>query len=254
VIVLLELNNVSCGYDNVDVVRNITFKAKRGEILCIVGPNGCGKSTLLKAIGKLIDYKGNISLDFNNIENLNRKELAKNIALMTQTNNIYFPYTVYETVCLGRYAYLKGALSSLSKEDRDIVIEAIKSVGLIELKDKLISELSGGQLQRVFLARAFAQNPQVILLDEPTNHLDLKCQVEILEYLSLWAKNNNKIVIGVLHDLNLVNLFSEKIVMLSQGEVVGKGTSKEVFSEDDLEKVYNINVKGFMLKALKKWQ
>jgi len=142
----------------------------------------------------------------------------------------------------------------LSKEDNDIIIEAINSVGLIELKDKLISELSGGQLQRVFLARAFAQNPQVILLDEPTNHLDLKCQVEILEYLSLWAKNNNKIVIGVLHDLNLVNLFSEKIVMLSQGEVVGKGTSKEVFSEDDLEKVYNINVKGFMLKALKKWQ
>jgi iron complex transport system ATP-binding protein len=122
------------------------------------------------------------------------------------------------------------------------------------LKDKLISELSGGQLQRVYLARAFAQNPQVILLDEPTNHLDLKCQVEILEYLSLWAKKNNKIVIGVLHDLNLVNLFSEKIVMLSGGEVTGKGTPKEVFLEDDLEKVYNINVKSFMLKALKKWQ
>ena len=251
---MLELRNVSCGYDNIDVVRDITFEAKRGEILCIVGPNGCGKSTLLKAIGKLIEYKGDISLDSKNIENLNRKELAKNIALMTQTNNIYFPYTVYETVSLGRYAYLKGALSSLSKEDNDIIIESIKSVGLIELKDKLISELSGGQLQRVFLARAFAQNPQVILLDEPTNHLDLKCQVEILEYLSLWAKKNNKIVIGVLHDLNLVNLFSENIVMLSNGEVIGKGTPEEVFLEAELEKVYNINVKSFMLRALKKWQ
>ena len=251
---MLELRNVSCGYDNIDVVRDITFEAKRGEILCIVGPNGCGKSTLLQAIGKLIEYKGDISLDSKNIENLNRKELAKNIALMTQTNNIYFPYTVYETVSLGRYAYLKGALSSLSKEDNDIIIESIKSVGLIELKDKLISELSGGQLQRVFLARAFAQNPQVILLDEPTNHLDLKCQVEILEYLSLWAKKNNKIVIGVLHDLNLVNLFSENIVMLSNGEVIGKGTPEEVFLEAELEKVYNINVKSFMLKALKKWQ
>lgn len=251
---MLEIKNLSCGYDKVDVVRDITFEAKRGELICIVGPNGCGKSTLLKAIGKLIEYKGHIILDSTNIENLNRKELAKNIALMTQTNNIYFPYTVYETVSLGRYAYLKGSLSSLSKEDVDIVIEAIKSVDLIELKDKLISELSGGQLQRVFLARAFAQNPQVILLDEPTNHLDLKCQVEILEYLSLWAKKNNKIVIGVLHDLNLVNLFSEKIVMLSQGEVIGKGTPEEVFLEDNLKKVYNINVRGFMLKALKKWQ
>ena len=253
-IILLELKNVSCRYDKVDVVRNITFEAKRGEILCIVGPNGCGKSTLLKAISKLIEYKGNIILDSNNIEKLNRKDLAKNIALMTQTNNLYFPYTVYETVALGRYAYLKGALSSLTKEDIDIVVEAIKSVGLIELKDNLISELSGGQLQRVYLARAFAQNPQIILLDEPTNHLDLKCQVEILEYLSLWAKKNNKIVIGVLHDLNLVNLFSEKIVMLSNGEVIGKGTPEEVFLEDELEKVYNINVKSFMIKALKKWQ
>ena len=251
---MLEIRNVSCGYDNQDVIHDITFEAKRGEILCIVGPNGCGKSTLLKAIGKLIEYKGNVILDANNIENLNRKELAKNIALMTQANNIYFPYTVYETVSLGRYSYLKGALSSLSKEDKDIIIEAIKSVGLIELKDKLISELSGGQLQRVYLARAFAQNPQVILLDEPTNHLDLKCQVEILEYLSSWAKKNNKIVIGVLHDLNLVNLFSEKIVMLSQGKVVGKGKPNEVFLEDDLEKVYDINVKSFMLKALEKWQ
>lgn len=251
---MLELRNVSCGYGNEDVVHHITFEAKRGEMLCIVGPNGCGKSTLLKAIGKIIEYKGDIILDDNNIENLNRKELAKNIALMTQTNNIYFPYTVYETVCLGRYVYLKGALSSLSNKDRDIVIESIKSVGIIELKDKLISELSGGQLQRVFLARAFAQNPQVILLDEPTNHLDLKCQIEILEYLSSWAKKNNKIVIGVLHDLNLVNLFSDKIVMLNQGDVIGKGTSREVFSEEDLEKVYNINVKSFMIKALEKWQ
>ncbi|SFD16391.1 ABC transporter ATP-binding protein [Clostridium uliginosum] len=251
---MLELKNISCGYDGVDVVRNITLEAKRGEILCIVGPNGCGKSTLLKSIGKLIEYRGDIVLDSKDIEKLNRKELAKNIALMTQTSNIYFPYTVYETVSLGRYAYLKGALSSLSKEDNAIIIEAIKSVGIIELKDKLISELSGGQLQRVFLARAFAQNPEVILLDEPTNHLDLKCQVEILEYLSLWTKENNKIVIAVLHDLNLVNLFSEKVVMLNQGEIIGQGTPKEVFLEDDLEKVYDINVKRFMLNALGKWQ
>lgn len=251
---MLELKNITCGYDKVEVLRNITFEAKRGEILSIVGPNGCGKSTVLKAIGKLIEYKGNIILDSNNIESLNRKELAKNIALMTQTNNIYFPYTVYETVSLGRYAYLKGVLSSLTKEDEDVVMEAIKSVGLIELKDKLISELSGGQLQRVYLARAFAQNPQIILLDEPTNHLDLKCQVEMLEYLALWAKSNNKIVITVLHDLNLANLFSEKIVMLNNGEIIEKGIPKEVFSEEFLENVYNINVKEFMLKALEKWQ
>lgn len=251
---MLALKNVSCGYDKVNIIKDITFEAKRGEVLCIVGPNGCGKSTLLKAIGKLIDYEGNIVLDSNNIENLNRKDFAKNIALMTQTNNVYFPYTVYETVTLGRYAYLKGALSSLSKEDDSIVIDSLQSVGLIELKDKPINELSGGQLQRVFLAKSFAQNPEVILLDEPTNHLDLKCQIEILEYLSFWAKENNKIVISVLHDLNLVNLFGEKVILLSEGNIIGKGTPKDVFSESALKIVYNIDVKNFMLNALRQWQ
>ena len=133
-------------------------------------------------------------------------------------------------------------------------MESIKSVGLTELKDTLISELSGGQLQRVFLAKSFAQNPEVILLDEPTNHLDLKCQIEILEYLSSWAKTNNKIVISVLHDLNLVNLFGEKVVLLSQGEIISKGPTKEVFLKDNLEKVYKIDIKDFMLNALKQWQ
>lgn len=252
--ILLEVKNVSCGYDKIDIIKDATFQAKRGEILCIVGPNGCGKSTLLKAIGKLIEYKGKISLDSNDIKNLSVKEFAKNIALMTQSNNIYFPYTVYETVALGRYAYLKGILSSLSKEDDLIVMKSIKSVGLIDLKDKLINELSGGQLQRVFLAKSFAQDPEVILLDEPTNHLDLKCQIEILEYLSLWAKENNKIVIAVLHDLNLVNLFGEKVILLSQGEIISKGTPKEVFLKDNLKNVYNIDVKNFMINALKQWQ
>lgn len=251
--ILLELKHISCGYDKIDIIKDITFKAKRGEILCIAGPNGCGKSTLLKAIGKLVEYKGNIVLDSNDIKNLSGKEFAKHIALMTQTNDIYFPYTVYETVALGRYAYLKGVLSSLSKEDDLIIMDSIKNVGLIKLKDKLISELSGGQLQRVFLAKSFAQNPEVILLDEPTNHLDLKCQIEILEYLSLWAKENNKIVISVLHDLNLVNLFGDKVVLLSQGEIISKGTAKEVFLKDNLKKVYDIDVKNFMLNALKQW-
>ncbi|OOM07493.1 putative siderophore transport system ATP-binding protein YusV [Clostridium saccharobutylicum] len=251
---LLDVKNISCGYDKIDIIKDATFEAKRGEVLCIVGPNGCGKSTLLKAIGKLIEYKGKISLDSNDIKNLSVKKFAKNIALMTQSNNIYFPYTVYETVALGRYAYLKGILSSLSKEDDLIVMKSIKSVGLIDLKDKLINELSGGQLQRVFLAKSFAQDPEVILLDEPTNHLDLKCQIEILEYLSLWAKENNKIVIAVLHDLNLVNLFGEKVILLSQGEIISKGTPKEVFLKDNLKNVYNIDVKNFMINALKQWQ
>ena len=251
---MLEIKEVRCGYDNKEIVKGVSFNVERGNNLCIVGPNGCGKSTLLKSIANLLDYKGNITLDSKEISKLNRKDLAKNVALMTQASNIYFPYTVYETVALGRYAHLKGLFSRINKEDDEIIIKSITNVGLIDIKDKLISELSGGQLQRVYLARAFAQNPDVILLDEPTNHLDLKCQIEILDYLNKWTKENNKIVVAVLHDLNLVQTFGEKVVMMNDGKIISSGTPKEVLSGEKLKEVYEVDVKGFMIDALEKWK
>ena len=171
---MLEVKNVRCGYDNNEIIKGVSFNVEPGSNLCIVGPNGCGKSTLLKSIANLLNYKGSILLNGKEISKFNRKDLAKNIALMSQASSIYFPYTVYETVSLGRYAHLKGVFSRMSKSDEEIIIKSIENVGLLDLKDKLISELSGGQLQRVYLARAFAQDPNVILLDEPTNHLDIK--------------------------------------------------------------------------------
>lgn len=251
---MLEIRDVRCGYDDKEIVKGVSFNVKRGNNLCIVGPNGCGKSTLLKSIANLLDYKGNIKLDSKEISKLNRKDLAKNVALMTQASNIYFPYTVYETVALGRYAHLKGVFSRINKEDDEIILKSITNVGLIDIKDKLISELSGGQLQRVYLARAFAQDPDVILLDEPTNHLDLKCQIEILDYLNRWTKENNKIVVAVLHDLNLVQTFGEKVVMMNNGKIISSGTAKEVLSRENLKEVYGVDVKGFMIDALEKWK
>ena len=251
---MLEIKEVRCGYDNKEIVKGVSFNVERGNNLCIVGPNGCGKSTLLKSIANLLEYKGNIKLDSKEISKLNRKDLAKNVALMTQASNIYFPYTVYETVALGRYAHLKGVFSRINKEDDEIILKSITNVGLMDIKDKLISELSGGQLQRVYLARAFAQDPDVILLDEPTNHLDLKCQIEILEYLNKWTKENNKIVVAVLHDLNLVQTFGEKVVMMNNGKIISSGTPKEVLSGEKLKEVYEVDVKGFMIDALEKWK
>ena len=173
---------------------------------------------------------------------------------MTQSSHIHFPYTVYETVALGRYAHLKGVFATLSENDNNIIVKCIENVGLLDLKNKLINELSGGQLQRVFLARAFAQDPEVILLDEPTNHLDLRCQIDILEYLNKWTKENNRIVVAVLHDLNLVQSFGESVLMLNNGEVVAKGIPKHVLEEEKLKKVYGINIKTFMLNVLRKWE
>ena len=251
---MLEVKSVSCGYDSEDIVKNVSFKVERGNNLCIVGPNGCGKSTLLKSIANLLDYRGNITLDSKEMSKLTRKDLAKNVALMSQASNIYFSYTVYETVSLGRYAHIKGVFSKIGKEDDEIILKSIENVGLLDIKDKLITELSGGQLQRVYLARAFAQDPDIILLDEHTNHLDLKCQIEILDYLNKWTKENNKIVVAVLHDLNLVQTFGEKVIMMNNGKIVSSGTPKEVLNNDKLKDVYGVDVKGFMIEALEKWK
>lgn len=251
---MLEVNNIYCGYNGEDVVYDISFKVNRGENICIVGPNGCGKSTLLKAISNLISFKGSVLLDNRELKNLKRKELAIKIGLMTQSSNILFPYSVYETVALGRYPHLNGIFSKLSKADEDIVYKSLERVGILDIKDKLISELSGGQLQRVFLARTFTQEPEIILLDEPTNHLDLRYQIELLDYLKLWAKENNKIVVAVLHDLNLVQSFADNVLLLDKGKIINNGTPKEVLNKDDLEKVYNIDIKGFMIKILEKWR
>lgn len=252
--IMLKIRNLYCGYDGKDVIKDFNIDITRGQNVSIVGPNGCGKSTLLKAMVSLIDYKGNIFLDGKEVKSIKRKELAKKVALMSQNSQIYFPYTVYETVALGRYAHIDGVFARLSKRDEEIILNCLSNVGILDLKDKLINELSGGQLQRVYLARVFAQEPDIILLDEPTNHLDLKCQIEILEHINKWTKENQKTVIGVLHDLNLVQMFSDDVIMLSEGYIVSKGKTKDVLSEDKLKEVYGVDIKKFMINALEKWR
>lgn len=250
---MIEVKNIYCGYDNKKIIKDLSFNVNNGENLCIVGPNGCGKSTLLKSIANIIEYEGSVKIDNKEVSSFSRIDLAKKVALMSQMSQIYFPYTVYDTVSLGRYAYSKGAFSKLSLKDRKIIIDSMKKVGIYELKDKLITELSGGQLQRVFLAKIFAQDPDIILLDEPTNHLDFKNQIDLLENLNEWVKTNNKIVIGVLHDLNLVQYFADKVLMIQSGKVVSYGRPEDVLKGEILNDIYGMDIKEFMVNILQKW-
>ncbi|MGL5647611.1 MAG: ABC transporter ATP-binding protein [Clostridium sp.] len=250
---MLEIKNLSCGYDGNDVIHNVSFNVRKGETISIIGPNGCGKSTILKAIAGIIEYEGIVNIENEDRKNIKRKDLAKKIALMSQNAEIFFEYTVYEAVALGRYPYMKDMFSSYTEKDNEIILNSLKEVGILDIKDRNIKELSGGQLQRVYLARAFTQEPEIILLDEPTNHLDLKCQIEILTYINKWARKKNKIVIGVLHDLNLVSMFSEKVILIEEGKIVLNKDAEDVLKSDEIEKVYGINIRNFMREALKKW-
>jgi iron complex transport system ATP-binding protein len=251
---MVEIKNLCCGYNGFDVLKNISLSVQPGGLLCITGPNGCGKTTLLKSIARLIPFRGSIQLGGRETSSFSRKDLAKKTAFLRQSSRIYFPYSIYDTVALGRYAYSEGFLKTFSKEDRAFITAILHTLALYDDRDRLITELSGGQLQRVFLARTLAQDPDLILLDEPTNHLDLKHQVELLKYLCEWAAGGNKTVIAVLHDLNLVRYFGSAAVLLREGELAASGTPEEVLGERALAEIYGMDIRAFMLESLGKWK
>jgi iron complex transport system ATP-binding protein len=255
---MLEVKDLFAGYGGADVICNINFTAQSGESLCVLGPNGCGKSTLLKSIARVIDYRGVVSMDGEDISALPRRELAKKIALLNQSASVYFPYTVYETVSMGRYAYSQGlpyyGLKNLSAEDKEIIENILKKLDIWDIRERMIDELSGGTLQRVFLARTLAQTPDLILLDEPANHLDLKHQIELLNFLKAWVKESNKTLISVFHDLNLARLFSDTAIVLNNGTIAANGKIDEVLNGEILSGVYGIDIRAFMRESLEKWK
>jgi iron complex transport system ATP-binding protein len=251
---MIEVRELSAGYGGDDVIHNINFKAEKGESLCILGPNGCGKSTLLKCIARIIDYRGAVLLEGVDSGAFSRRELAKKIALLSQNMQVFFPYTAHETVSMGRYAYSKGFLKNLSPEDIDIVKTILVKLDIWDIKDRMIDELSGGTLQRVFLARTLAQTPDIILLDEPANHLDLKHQIELLDFLKSWVKENGKTLIGVFHDLNLARRFGDTAVLMDNGTIAGSGEINEVLKSDNLNRIFGIDIRNFMKDSLELWQ
>jgi len=249
----IEVQNLYAGYGGTEVIHNISFMVNTGESLCVLGPNGCGKSTLLKSIARLINYRGNVTLNGQNTHAIPRKEFAKKIALLGQTAQVLFPYTVHETVSMGRYAYTTGFLKNLSANDNDIIENIIAKLDIASIRDRMIDELSGGQLQRVFLARTLAQTPEVILLDEPTNHLDLKYQIELLTFLKSWVKESGKILVAVFHDLNLARQFGDTALLMQNGTVASGGAIAETLRSEILQQVYGIDIQGFMRESLGKW-
>ena len=251
---MLKVFNLYAGYNNKDVIFDINFDVQRGESLCVLGSNGCGKSTLLKSIARIIEYRGGVSMNGEDISAVTRKELAKKTALLSQSAQVFFPYTVYETVSMGRYAYSQGLFKNLSDEDEIIIEEICKKLDIWEIKERMIDELSGGTLQRVFLARALAQTPDLILLDEPANHLDLKHQIELLNNLKNWVKENNKSLIGVFHDLNLARQFTDTAIVMNEGKIAANGKIDEVLNSEVLNDIYGINIHAFMRKSLEKWK
>jgi len=238
---ILKVKNVSFSYDSIEALKGVSFEAEEGKILGIIGPNGSGKTTLIKCINKVLKpQEGVVLLDDINLATLNQKEIAQKIGVVPQFS-FRFPFTVFDTVLMGRFPYLKR-FAREKKEDFDIVEECFNLCGISHLAERLITEISGGEYQKVIIARALAQRPEVLLLDEPTLHLDINHQIEILELLKSLAKKKNLIVIMVSHDLNLAARFSDKILILKKGKIFKVGLPDEVFTPSVLKEVYGIEV------------
>lgn len=254
--VIITVSGVSAGYTgNTPVLRNISFSLHHGERLAIIGPNGCGKTTLLRVLAGILPYRGTVHVrpadpghpragELIELSTLTTRQTARETALLVQLSPPAFPYTVYDTVLLGRYARQgTGWKRSSSQADKDKVRKALADCGILDLARQPLNALSGGQMQRVYLARALAQDPAVLLLDEPTNHLDLQYQLDILDRISSGVSRGQPCAaVGVFHDLFFARRFADTLLLMNSGSIVDQGPPDDVLAGETVNRVYRMNV------------
>lgn len=235
----LQLKGISLGYGNRTIVSDINFEADFGQILGIIGPNGSGKSTILKAICLLNQpTEGEIKLNSVELSQLSRTELARQIGVVPQSPPLPDNFTVLETVLMGRYAHL-GLLRNESKRDIDICYQAMERTNIQYLAQRRMGQISGGEKQRVLIARALAQEPRFLLLDEPTTHLDIQHQLEVMELVRSLADSGLG-VIAALHDFSLAGRYCDRLLLLKGGHIFREGTPQTVITPENIEQCFGV--------------
>ena len=239
----LKIDGVQFYYEARKVLDEISFEAGEGEFIGLIGPNGSGKTTLLKIIDGILKPRiGSVYLDFKRISELDPKELARELAMVPQTADLSFDLKVFDVVMMGRYPYL-GKLSFEGEVDEEKVRFWMKLTNTLHLAERSIKEISGGERQRVLIARALAQEPRILLLDEPTSNLDVCYQIEIMNLLKELVEKLGLTIICAIHDLNLAARYSDKIILINGGRIKGIGRPIEVLTKENLRDVFKIEAK-----------
>lgn len=235
---MLEVKNLNCGYTSRFLLNDINFKAENGQFIGIIGPNGSGKTTLLRALTRILHpQKGSILWENKNIQEMTFKELAKNIAVVSQSIEVS-SIEVEEFILLGRIPHFGKFQFWETKKDLETVKRCMELTGITKFKNQLISEISGGERQLTFIARALAQEPKLLLLDEPTTHLDITHQVAVLDLVRRLNRKYGLTVIMVLHDLNLASEYCQRLILLKEGRIYKTGVPEEVLTYQIIEEVY----------------
>jgi len=238
---LLELKNVNKFYeDKFHAVKDVSYSIGPGLLVGLIGPNGCGKSTMMKCINRLHDTSsGDILLDGESVMSMSHGDIAKRISNVPAELRTSFGLTVMETIMLGRYPFIQN-LWWETEEDETLVIETMEKFGVTHLKDKQLHMLSSGERQRVLIAKAYVQEPRLMLVDEPTSHLDMKYKLEVMEYLTAMVKNDMSILVAE-HDISLMARYCDLCIIMKKGEIVTIGKPKDVINSKLIESVYDVS-------------
>jgi len=239
---MIEVNSMSFRYHQDWVLQDISFRVEKGEFLGMIGPNGSGKSTLLKVLCRLLTpQRGEVFFERVPLNRMDRVEIAKKIAVVPQEAHTFFPFSVMEIVLMGRSPYLGHWMFERNK-DLDISRKAMEWTEVLPFSERPIDELSGGERKRVFIARALAQEPEVILLDEPTANLDIHHQTDFLNLILTLNRERGLTIIMASHDMNIASEFCNRLILLKEGRIYKIGTSEEVITQENIERVYGCEV------------
>jgi len=239
---MIEVDSVFFRYHQEWVLQDVSFQVRKGEFIGVIGPNGSGKTTLLKILYRLLSpQQGEVLFDHLSLKKMSRREIAKKIAVVAQETYPAFPFRAIEMVLMGRSPYL-GHLMFESPKDLEIAKKAMEWTEILPISQRSIDELSGGERKRVFIARALAQEPEMILLDEPTSNLDIHHQVEFLDLVLSLNREKGLTILMASHDLNLASEYCDRLIFLQNGKIYKMGSPEEVMTRENIEKVYGCEV------------
>ena len=236
---MIEVRDFSFAYNDKNVLTHLSAHFPLGTFCAIVGPNGAGKSTLLKAIAKLLDKTSGIFIDGTPLNEYSFATLAKKVAYVPQRQDVVFDFSVSDTVMMGRNPY-QGRWAAPSDADMEIVAEALAMTHLSELKERMLLQLSGGELQRTYIARAIAQQTPILLLDEPLSNLDVAHQLEIMEIVSDLNRNKNTTVLFVVHDFSMAMRYASSVLLMEAGRIVDFGEPGAVLTPEKIRSTFHI--------------
>ncbi len=232
----IEASNIHATLGGNEILKGVAIQAGPGDFVGIIGPNGSGKSTLLKCIYRTLKPdEGAVLLDGKSLLSMSYRQSAKSIAVLAQHNYYNFEFSVRDVVLMGRSPH-KKAMERDNAQDYRIVDEALDTVGMLPFRERSFQTLSGGEQQRVILARALAQQTPCLILDEPTNHLDIKYQLQLLDIV----KGLHKTVISAIHDLNIAAMYCTWLVVMKDGQVITQGTPRQVLTPELIREVYEV--------------